>query len=463
MTSLGSRLTLWYVMVVTATVIAALFMGRWLLERQLIRGIDLLNEAEFREIVDRVEKNQSIMPDQEVLDRIAAHSVIDAPLYFFQLRNHSGEVVFRSANMGEAVLPENPKGRPNWTTYAAPLGYVRAGEFKLGPMHLQIAATMQGMQRSLRSYFQVCLAMLGVVVTCSVFFGYWLSRLALDPVRRIQLAAKRINAENLSERITVNSRKDEIADLARLLNEMFDRLESSFDRLWRFAADASHELKTPLSLIRLQSEKLVLQGDLTPNQTDALQQQLESISKLDSVIEKLLFLAKSEVGAIKLNLRRLRTNDLIDSVAEDAKALCDEAKVTFTVSRTEDLDATFDAVLLRQVLLNLITNALHVMPQGGQISISSIRVGNRWRVVVEDTGPGLPEDRIHDVFEPFVRVPRDVLRERQGGAGLGLAICRSILDLHHGTIFAENRKPDCGLRVIFEIPFARAVTGKKAA
>jgi signal transduction histidine kinase len=422
----------------------------------------LLNAAEFQEIVDRVEKNHHMMPDAEVLDRITAHSKIDAPLYFFQLRNQSGNVVFRSANMSEAVLPENPRDKPNWTSDVASLRTVRIGEFGLGSMKLQIAASLQGVRRSLLSYFQVSLAMLGVVAVFSVFFGYWLSRLALDPVRRIQLTARRISAENLSERITVDSSKDEIADLARLLNQMFDRLEISFERLWRFAADASHELKTPLVLIRLQSEKLLLHGQLSPGQSEAVQQQLESITRLDSVIEKLLFLARSEVGGINLNLRRQQTNELIDAVAEDARALCEDAKVRFVLLKAENFTATFDAVLLRQVLLNLVTNALHVTPPDGRISLSSRRIRDRWQVIVEDNGPGIPETRIRDVFEPFVRMHQEAVGDEPSGTGLGLTICRSILDLHHGSIFAENC-PVSGLRVIFEIPIGRNELGKKAA
>jgi len=463
MNSLGSRLTIWYVLVVTATVVVALCVGRWLLERQLIRGLDLLNAAEFQEIVDRVEKNHHMMPDQEVLERITAHSKIDAPLYFFQLRNQSGDVVFRSANMSDAVLPENPKGKPNWTSDDPLLGTVRAGEFELGSMKLQIAASLQGVRRSLRSYFQVSLAMLGVVAVFSVFFGYWLSRLALDPVRRIQLTARRISAENLSERISVDSSKDEIADLARLLNQMFDRLEISFERLWRFAADASHELKTPLALIRLQSEKLLLHGQLSAGQSEAMQQQLESIMRLDSIIEKLLFLAKSEVGGIELNLRCQKTNDLINAVDEDARALCEDSKINFVLRKSEDITATFDAILLRQVLLNLITNALHATPPDGCISLWSCRVRDRWQVIVEDNGPGLPENRVRDIFEPFVRVRQEMIGDESSGAGLGLAICRSILDLHHGAIFAENCRPGPGLRVIFEIPIGRAKAGESGS
>src|SRR5262249_50011108 len=151
-----------------------------------------------------------------------------------------GEVVFRSANMGEAVFPPNPPGQENWTWRVPYLTDVRISEFPLGTMHMQIAASMRDERHLLRSYFQVSLGMLGVVIVLSVYFGYRLSRLALDPVRRIQRTARRITAENLSERISADPGRDEIADLSRLLNEMFDRLEVSFERLWRFAADASH-------------------------------------------------------------------------------------------------------------------------------------------------------------------------------------------------------------------------------
>jgi signal transduction histidine kinase len=354
--------------------------------------------------------------------------------------------------MGEAVLPENPPGKTNWSRNVPPLDSVRIGEFELGALRLQIAATMQTATELMRSYFRVSLGILGVSVALSIFFGYRLSRLALDPVRRIQQTAQRISAENLGERILVDRSKDEIADLARLLNKMFDRLEISFERLWRFAADASHELKTPLSLIKLQSEKLLLEGGISNSQREAVQQQLESIARLDSVIEKLLFLAKSEVGAVTLNLKRQSTMPLMNVVAEDAAALCDDAGVKFQAPNIAEAEISYDAPLLRQVILNLLTNALNATPTGGEIKLSSSVASESWRVVMEDTGPGLPADRIKDVFEPFVRVADKNTREKLSGAGLGLAICRSILDLHKGTIYAENRQPGPGLRVAFEIP-----------
>ncbi|EDY20668.1 integral membrane sensor signal transduction histidine kinase [Chthoniobacter flavus Ellin428] len=461
MRSLGSRLTYWYVLVVSVTVIVALLVGWWMLRRQLIHGMDLLNAAEFEELSNRLVGKNKHDPDAEGMRRIAAHSKIDAPLYFFQLSKSGGEVIFRSANMGEAVLPPNPPGVVNVSRNVPLLKDMRISEFPLGKMRMQIAASMRDERHLLGGYFQVSLGMLGVVIVLSVFFGYRLSRLALDPVRRIQRTARRISAENMAERISADPGKDEIADLSRLLNEMFDRLEVSFDRLWRFAADASHELKTPLSLIRLQSEKLLLQGNLSGAQQEAVQQQLESITHLDSIIEKLLFLAKSEVGAITLNLKRQSTLALLNSVIEDAQALCDEARVEFQSGELQDCQANFDATLLRQVILNLLTNALNVAPPGGQIRISSTAADGRWRVAIEDTGPGLPADRIEDVFQPFVRVAHGGTGDAPKGTGLGLAICRSIIDLHKGTIRAENRSP--GLRVVFEINLAEAALEKAVA
>lgn len=461
MRSLGSRLTYWYVLVVSVTVIVTLLVGRFLLGQQLIHGMDLLNAAEFQEIVDRADKKH--LSDAEVLERIAAHSKIDAPLYFFQLRDAEGTVLFRSANMGEAVLPENPPHEMNCSRTLPFLDDVRIGDFKLGNMRLQIAASTRDARRLLKSYFRVSLGMLGVAVVLSVFFGYRLSRLALDPVRRIQLTAQRISAENLSERIPVDRAKDEIAALSRLLNQMFDRLEISFERLWRFAADASHELKTPLSLIRLQSEKLLMQGGLSGTQQEAVQQQLESISRLDSVIEKLLFLARSEVGAISLNLRQQSTLSMVNAVVEDAQVLCDEARIHLHEGKMQDCQVMCDTTLMRQVILNLLINALNATPQGGDISISSSSVDGNWQVVIEDTGPGIPAERIQDIFEPFVRVPQGGVRDATGGSGLGLAICRSILELHKGRIYAENRSPAPGLRVTFSIALHSPATASAAA
>ncbi len=456
MKSLGARLTFWYAAVVMCTVVSTMMIGYWLLRQELVHGIDLLNAAEFREICDRVQTGPRPVAQSEFLARLGQHASLDQALYFFQAREQHGAVLFRSPNMHHVVFADQPAGQTNRTAAFPELGAVRVGQFNIDGFQVQVGSSLNGIHQFSGSFWQVGLIVSGLALVSSIFFGHRLSRLALDPIRRIQQTAQRISANNLSARITTAGGNDEVADLVLLLNQMFDRLEASFERLSRFAGDASHELKTPLSLIRLQSEKLLLHGHLVLGQQEVIQQQLESINRLNSVIDSLLFLAKSEVGAIRPNVERHQTVDFIESFRDDAKVLCEDQDVGFEVARNEPGTASFDATLVRQVLLNLMTNALRVTPAGGCITVASWQQNARWKVAVEDRGPGLPEAQLKRVFEPFARVdlPVDGQASHDAGSGLGLAICRGVLEVHHGIIYAENRHPGPGLRVSFELPAA---------
>jgi signal transduction histidine kinase len=455
MKSLGARLTYYYALVVMCTVVLTMIIGYWLLRNELIHGIDLLNEAEFREIRNRVEVQHEPIAEGDFLRQVAEHAEIDTQLYFFQVRRN-GKVLFRSPNMRTAVLEANPRGETNWTTATSRLGAVRVGQFPEGEFYVQIATSLRSIEHFSRYYLQAGLVVSVIAAALSIFFGHRLSRLALDPIQRIQRTAERINVDNLEERIPTGSANDEITALARLLNRMFDRLEVSFNRLWRFAGDASHELKTPLSVMRLQSEKLLLDGDLSANQQEVIQQQLEGINRLSSVIEKLLFLAKSDVGGIRPNLKSQNTAEFIQHFREDAQILCEDQSIFFEVTRNESLPGMFDATLLRQVLFNLLTNALRVTPAGGCITVASWRDNDNgcWKVKIEDTGPGLPAGDLRRIFEPFIRVSLagERVSDDDKGTGLGLAICRSVIEIHQGNIRAENREPGPGLRVSFELP-----------
>ena len=452
MRSLRFKLALAYMLVVTLTVAGVLGIGRWLLEVKLIGGIDFLNHAEFQEIQNRIVDNQALIPRAELLKRISEHSVIDAPLYYFQVSDPKEGIIFRSDNLKAARLPDHPGNNAAWSCVVPPFGSMRVGSFQVGDLNIEIASSTRNIDTLFSDYFQVSLLLIAFVVVFGLIWGFWMSRLALSPIRSIQQTAQRISANNLGERIKVGDAEGEIGDLKRLLNQMFDRLESSFERLWRFAGDASHELKTPLILIRLQSERLLLHGNLSSADKEALQQQLENIGRLNGVIEKLLFLAKSEVGAITLNLQMQPTKPFIASFLEDAQALCEDRQVASYSVENADIRAEFNATMIRQVLLNLLTNALNAMGSGGKVGLSSRLHMGHWQIVIEDTGPGLPENQLTEVFEPFVRIDPGKPQSEDAGSGLGLAICRRIVSLHGGTIRLENRTDQSGLRVIVEIP-----------
>jgi two-component system heavy metal sensor histidine kinase CusS len=171
--------------------------------------------------------------------------------------------------------------------------------------------------------------------------------------------ANRIRSDNLSERISVPEVHDEMSDLARLLNQMFDRLESSFLQIRRFTADASHELKMPLSLIRLHAEKMLVNGELLPAHREAVQIQLEEIARLNRIIDELLFLARADANALKLELKAQSPAPLLQAFAQDASVLAEHHGRQFTWEHRGEGGVALEPKWMRQVLLNLLTNAIH--------------------------------------------------------------------------------------------------------
>jgi signal transduction histidine kinase len=297
--------------------------------------------------------------------------------------------------------------------------------------------------------------MLGI----SVVIGFGLSRLALRPVRLIRETASRIGSDNLNERIPVSQVQDEISELALLLNAMFDRLEASFKHVRRFAADASHELKTPLSLVRLHAEKLLASGALHAESEEAILTVLEEVTRLSATIDELLFLSRAEARSITLELAPHDPAALLLNFSVDAQVLAEHRGLAFSFHPEGSGEAVYEPRWLRRMLLNLLSNAVNASPPGGHILLQSQLTDDLWRVCLEDEGPGVPASEREHIFERFVRL-RSQANTDYEGSGLGLAICRGIIELHHGRIYAEAGTNGRGLRVVFEIP---AKTGGQLA
>jgi signal transduction histidine kinase len=251
--------------------------------------------------------------------------------------------------------------------------------------------------------------------------------------------------------------RDEISDLARLLNLMFDRLEASFQQIRRFTAEASHELKTPLSLIRLQAEKLLVHGNLNADNEESVHVQLEEVSRLSQIIDELLFLSRAEACDTRMTLERHDPEALLTVFSQDARVLAEHRGMRFASSHEGRGSVLIEPRWLRRVLLNLLTNALNVSPHGGRVTLNSRLDPGHWRVCIDDEGPGVAPEFRERIFERFFRLTRPD-GDDQGGSGLGLAICRSIIALHGGAIWAESSVLG-GLRVVFTLPTAAAAAG----
>lgn len=460
MKSIGSRLALWYAGVSTATLICFFVAGYYLLDQHLINGLDLLNAAEFAQVKSNLGADPGTLSSADMEERMRGSTEIASVLFYVEIHGKEQGVLFSSRNLAGNRLPDII-GKRKFTVTAQGVGEVRVGEFILGPLDIMIGTSLGQVRKVMDGYTEISLILVCLMLIVSLITGLVLSRAAMRPVRLIQETANHIRSDNLSERIPVADVEDEISNLARLLNEMFDRLELSFNQIRRFTAEASHELKTPLSLVRLHAEKLLTDGGLTTVQEESVQMQLEEIARLNKIIEELLFLSRAEAHAVRLDFRREDPHAFLQAFAQDARALAEHRGMNFSAMFEGNGKVDFDPKWLRQVLFNLLQNAINVSPPRGRISLLSDFTVETWRVAIEDQGPGVPAEQRERIFERFVRLESDGAHEVKG-SGLGLTICRSIIGLHRGSIRAEAAQGS-GLRVVFELPIGELTAPAKPA
>lgn len=449
MRSISFRLTVWYTVVVTLTVVACLLAGRFFMERYLIRGLDLMVDAEYQEIRGRILALGDGASQADLIEAIRYHAELDTALYYFQVNRDEEETLFKSANLGPHALPSRLDGSAPMTLEHPNLGVMRAKQYTLGPLEVHIAVSLANVAILFENYNRLSLYATLAVFILSIGLGYFLSRLALNPVRAIQASARRITAFNFDERIGVPNTRDEMARMAQLLNEMLDRLQGAYQLVRRFTAEASHELRTPLSIIRLQTERMMRDDTLSREERmEGLQDQLDSIERLNKLVDDLLFLAKADAGVMPVHFKAVLLRDFVEDFAEDARLLAEDQGVEFTVTGSLEGTWVFDPVWIRHVLLNLLSNALNVSPPGSRIEWKVLPGEESLILAVADEGPGIPPDKVERIFERFHRLDT---RHEAGGSGLGLAICRSIVARHGGRITARNRTPH-GLRVEAVLP-----------
>lgn len=451
MRSIGARLTFWYALSATVTMAILFIAGYQLLEARLIHGMDELNHAEFRQLQAHLGADYKNLNSRQMDERIRDTSDSASVLFYISISDPRTDVAFRSRNLPGRDIPDI-KGKRAYSVFMSGIGELRVDEYLLPPFDVTIATSAKPVRDGLREYAKVSAALLAAMLLASLGIGLGLSRLLLRPMRDIRAIASRIGSDNLSERIPLPTVNDELTDLARLLNQMFDRLESAFDQIRRFSQEASHELKTPLSLVRLHAEKMLQDGDLPPAHAEAVLVQIEEVARLNQIIDEMLFLSRAEARAIPFDLKPHDPARFLDAFGQDATALAEHSGRRFVACHQGRGRVAFEEKWLRQVLLNVLTNALNASPPGGEVRLRSEIQPDLWRVSVEDQGPGLTSDQRARIFERFVRFNSPASGDR--GSGLGLTISRSIVDLHGGRIFAAPADGPHGLKVTFEIPRA---------
>lgn len=376
---------------------------------------------------------------------------------YFEVTRSSGEILMASEALSDIRLPAAPSV---WldqqttlrTRQVGPLGRLRIAARAvdvpgLGVVTVQAAMPMHQTETTVRRLAPV-LALCALLACCGTTAAGWLvAAWVVAPVRQVARTARRVSGEELGARVALDRSEEEIRELIETFNGMLDRLQAAFEQVRRFTADASHELRTPLAAIRGEVE-VALERDRTEVEYRALLRSvLEEVEALSRLVSDLLDLSRADAGANQLSC------ELVD-LAEVAASVCDRLESRFVEAGgslvrqwTGPLPVVADPVRVRQLLANLLDNAVKYAAHAGPVTVEMDKAGHGVECRVTDCGPGITPAHLSRVFDRFYRV--DKARSRDlGGAGLGLSICQWIAQAHGGRIHAESEP---GVRTCFAV------------
>jgi heavy metal sensor kinase len=316
---------------------------------------------------------------------------------------------------------------------------------------VQVGMPLQRARSALRRYLDTLVVLIPFGVALAAAGGAIIARTALRPVDEMALAARRITAEDLGQRISLRGTGDELDRLAETLNSMFARLAAAFTEMRRFAADAAHELRTPLTALKGGIEVSLRSARSAEEYQRVLAGSLEEVERLIRLAEDLLLLSRSTAGP-DTPRRPVELEPLLLDVFDVGVRLAHGTGVSVRVNDATPATVKGDAVALRRAILNLVENAVKYTPAGGKVELSLTTGDGHASITVEDTGIGIARGDQERMFEPFERL--DAARAREtGGTGLGLAIARAIAVAHGGTIEVES-VPGAGSRFTIHLPLA---------
>jgi two-component system, OmpR family, sensor kinase len=314
---------------------------------------------------------------------------------------------------------------------------------RMGHLHarhvLQVAAPLTGRNQMLRQLGWLLAAITIISGAATFVGGWWLAHRVVRPVDEITSQAEAIGAGTLGQRIAAHADSQEYERLVDVLNTMLGRLEASFDAQRRFTADASHELRSPLTALRGEIE-LALRRDRDRNEyRRVLESNLQEVDRLTNLAKDLLTLARSDAGVMQPRFQTADAAALSENVLERLRGKATRRGVRLALDAPQPVEAILDPGLFEQLVWNLVDNAVKFSPEGEDVRVGLARVDHAVQLQVADRGPGIPIEDIGQVFDRFYRVDRARTAGETGGTGLGLAIVRAIVEAHGGTVRVANR------------------------
>jgi heavy metal sensor kinase len=455
--SIRFRLTVWYAGLLAGVLL--LFGGStWFgLERYLNRSVTDLLAKQAQQIGENFLTDVRTGGDRYVIDEINEHYSPEQNDRFVRVTRADGSALYVSG------IPRNKKFDPAKISAPPPTlsqpgmreeRVSDGGELLIyrmpftagdgGRYVIETGALYDSIEHTLRGLLLSLAVALPLMIAVAAAGGYWIMRRALRPLDEIASGAERITSRNLGERLPGPRSGDEIERLSLALNRMIARLDESFQYVSRFTADASHELRTPLTVLRGELEAIMQRPRFDPETRDTIGSALEETERLSRIVENLLAISRLDAGEARIEREEFDLSDLAVSTVEQMRLLAEDRNISLGCETNGAVTVEGDRARIKQVLVNLVDNAIKYTPEGGSVSVAVKAADGQAVMSVVDNGVGVPEEAVPHLFERFYRVDRARSRH-MGGAGLGLAIVKSIVTAHGGrvTVASAGRRGSC--------------------
>jgi len=301
---------------------------------------------------------------------------------------------------------------------------------------VQVGTSLEDFDETIRRLLLIFLISIPTSIAITTVSGYFLARKALKPVDKIRRTAIKISSSNLDERIDVGEKRDELGRLATTFNDMIERLKESFQRINQFSIDVSHELKTPLTILKGETEVALRKDRNIEEYKKILKSNLEEIDRMTKIIDDLLLLSKAESNNIVINQEDIQIKDLLVDICMSMEMFAKQKGVELVLGNMEEANLRGDELKIRRMFSNIIENGIKYTPKGGKVEVYSSLNNGYINIYIKDNGIGIPESDIKFIFDRFYR--GDKSRRRETGSGLGLSISKWIAQAHKGTIEVKS-------------------------
>jgi two-component system OmpR family sensor kinase len=457
------RLTLWYTFLLGAILIAFSILLYWVLKYSLHNQVDSNLQDRAQQVGAGIVNQAVIRQSGNVVGiEVPELNVFSSPAIFIQVTEADGSLVTATDNLGkqrfpvdQQILQANQEGHSIYKTITIDQTHLRiySAPIRLGPRvvgAIQVGQSLKDVEDTLSQvlFFLTAGTVAGLIVASLV--GAFLAWTTLRPVERVNRAALRIvSAQDLKQRLPISNSNDEIDRLIITINGMLERLDNFFQAQVRLSADVSHELRTPLTVIRGNVDLLRRGAASDPAElNEALSIIDGELDRMSRIVADLLLLSQADAG-LSLRMQPVELDTIILDVYRQARVTATE--VNLQLGHEDQAVIQGDADRLKQLLLNLVTNALKHTPAGGYITLSLYREPEQIRITVADTGRGITPTALPHIFERFYRADNN----DQKGTGLGLSIAQWIAQAHGGQITVTS---ELGKGSVFTLSLPRSTS-----